>query len=167
MLRTVVQSNLGYIAIQREQFDPALEILNKVLDEEKNLGRQDGVAYVLDDLGLAWLGKARSVPVDSPAPERPSRQGEGLFVESRAVFSRLRNRHQMACCEEHLGEVLEAGGSPDEAQRSWSKASAIFRTIRRDRRRGTDPDEDRHPYLVSGRATKVKTKVSPSTPPGR
>lgn len=129
VLRTVVESNLGYLAVKLKQFDRALSLLGPTLEEERGLGRLAGIAYVLDSIGEAWLGKALEVPLGMPTRKEYLQKALAALTEARDAFASLRNHREKAFCEEHLGDAWKANGDPIEAERHWSAAIKIFGAI--------------------------------------
>lgn len=129
-LRTVVESNLAYICIQKKQYDVALTILNKLIEVEKGIGRQFGVGYALDNIGLALTGKACLLSIGSPERDSLLEKAWTALNDARIIFERLKDIREQASSEEHLAEVARLQGKAEIAKEFYSKSLAVFDRIK-------------------------------------
>jgi len=105
------------LASERGEHSTARRLYQDSLAMFRSIGDEEGVAEVLDILGItAW--------------ERGEREGAGrLWDEALPIWCRLGNARRLASTNNCLGLVAWRGGDEGSAQKLWAAALATYRRL--------------------------------------
>jgi len=109
----MLHNNAGFWLRDGGKARAAIEHHEKALDLDMRMRAQDGVAFDLRNLGLAWLA------------ENEDEIAEGYLVEALALSERASTPYNRAHCYAGLGEIALRGDRPDEAVASFKRAASL------------------------------------------
>lgn len=109
--------NLGWVGLQTEHFDEAVDWLELALRECHQLGAQDLEEKALGNLGWAYFNMG------------DRERARSLFAEAERNASRLGNLREQLKWRVTAGNIDEEEGKTREAERNYQEALTLARTI--------------------------------------